>query len=62
MIRYEARTAYGALIAKAFRDLDHACQWAAENRYVFPGLCVVEVAHDQRPPRTVWTNQVQEAA
>ena len=59
-IRYEARTAYGVPIPRAFRDKAAAIAWADENRFVFPGIKVVSVAPSG--VRTVWRPAAEQVA
>lgn len=60
MTRFEARTAYNVPIPRAFRDKAHALQWAEENRFVFPGIRVVQIT--ATAVRTIWRHQPEAAA
>lgn len=61
---YIARTAYGALIAKAFAGRSDALAWAEQNSAVFPGCRIVRAIEcgGRIVERTVWKHAERAAA
>lgn len=58
--RYEARTIYGVLIARAFADRKHALTWAADHGDEYPGCRIIMLT--KAGPRTIWRHEPERVA